>query len=134
MKEEITENLKEDIIEKWKKSGQLDGLTEMDDINKFKIFESNLQKILSSRISNNNNSKNKKKIIMELENKYTTIEFKTYGELNQKMNELNSEGWEILSVNINDETKSTTHKSANILLKKIKEDKNIDDNKQILND
>lgn len=71
---------------------------------------------------------------MELENKYTTIEFKTYGELNQKMNELNSEGWEILSVNIIDETKFTTHKSANILLKKIKEDKNIDDNKQILND
>lgn len=60
MKEEIMEKLREDIIEKWKKSGQLDGLTEMDDINKFKIFESNLQKILSSRISSDNDNKDKK--------------------------------------------------------------------------
>lgn len=45
---------KEETIEKWKKSGILDGLTEMEDIEKVKLFEPNLtQKVYSKTISNN---------------------------------------------------------------------------------
>ena len=66
---------------------------------------------------------------MELENKYTTINYKTHGELNEKLKKFNSEGWEVLSVFNKDN--DTTNKSAEILLRKIKEST---DNKQILND
>lgn len=45
---------KEETIEKWKKSGILDGLTEMEDIEKVKLFEPNLtQKVYSKTIPNN---------------------------------------------------------------------------------
>lgn len=67
---------------------------------------------------------------MELENKYTTVKYKTHTELNEKLKNFNSEGWEVLSV-FNKDDGINTNKSAEILLKKIKEST---DNKQILND
>ena len=53
--------LKEETIKKWKESGLLDGLTEMEDIEKVKLFEPNLtQKVYVKTIPNEENNKNSK--------------------------------------------------------------------------
>jgi len=57
-------------------------------------------------------------------NKYVTIEYKNHQELNQKIAELNNDGWEIVSVFETDQKNK-----KNILLKK----EDTDNNKQILN-
>ena len=62
---------------------------------------------------------------MIYENKYTTIEYKTHRDLNEKLMEYNSDGWEVVSI-----SKDDKKKSAEILLKRIKEST---DKKQILN-
>lgn len=52
---------KEENIKKWKESGLLDGLTEMDDIEKIKLFEPNLtQKVYAKTIPNDENNKDTK--------------------------------------------------------------------------
>jgi len=52
---------KEETIKKWKESGLLDGLTEMEDLEKFKLFEPNLtQKVYVKTIPNDENNKNPK--------------------------------------------------------------------------
>ncbi len=71
---------------------------------------------------------------MEFENKYVTIKYKTHKELNEKMNKLNSEGWEVVSVSNKEGDDHKTQKSAEILLKKMKESSDSIGNKQILND
>jgi hypothetical protein len=71
---------------------------------------------------------------MELENKYTTVTYKTHTELNEKLKKFNSEGWEVISVFNNDNNVSEINKSAEVLLKKTTQIKESGDNKQILND
>jgi len=56
-------------------------------------------------------------------NKYVTIKYKSHQELNEKINELNKEGWEVVSVFDGDEKNK-----KNILLKK----EDVDNDKQIL--
>ena len=52
---------KEETIKKWKESRLLDGLTEMEDLEKFKLFEPNLtQKVYVKTIPNDENNKNPK--------------------------------------------------------------------------
>lgn len=52
---------KEEVIKKWKESGLLDGLSEMEDIEKVKLFEPNLtQKVYAKTIPNDENIKNSK--------------------------------------------------------------------------
>ena len=52
---------KEETIKKWEESGLLDGLTEMDDIEKIKLFEPNLtQKVYVKTTPNDENDKDSK--------------------------------------------------------------------------
>jgi hypothetical protein len=52
---------KEETIKKWKESGLLDGLTEMEDIEKVKLFEANLtQRVYAKTIPNDKNNKDSK--------------------------------------------------------------------------
>ena len=64
---------------------------------------------------------------MAVENKYVIVNFKNYTELNKKINELNSDGWEVVSMfDVSD-----NENKKNILLRK--EGGDLTD-KQILND
>jgi hypothetical protein len=52
---------KEETIKKWKESGLLDGLTEMEDTEKIKLFEPSLtQKVYVKTIPNDENGENSK--------------------------------------------------------------------------
>ena len=52
---------KEEIIKKWEESGLLDGLTEMKDIEKIKLFEPNLtQRVYVKTIPNDDYNENSK--------------------------------------------------------------------------
>lgn len=70
---------------------------------------------------------------MKWEYKHTTIVFRSNRDLNEKLNELGSDGWETVSIDtVNPNTNGT--KTVNVLLKKQVLIEKSEDNKQILND